>query len=53
MPTNTLQEGCLENIQAMPLNAKPELFGLHDNAKITKEMQETQEVCILVPFSCE
>ena len=44
MPESTLQEGCLANIQAMPLTARPELFGLHENAEITKEMQETQEV---------
>ncbi|CAB3360607.1 Hypothetical predicted protein [Cloeon dipterum] len=43
MPESTLQEGCISNIQAMPLTAKPELFGLHENAEITKEMQETNE----------
>jgi hypothetical protein len=47
MPESTLQEGCLSNIQAMPLTARPELFGLHENAEITKEMQETQEVTTL------
>ncbi|XP_057653134.1 dynein axonemal heavy chain 3 [Diorhabda carinulata] len=41
IPTNTNWEGCLEYIRSLPINAQPEVFGLHENADITKDNQET------------
>ncbi|XP_050512273.1 dynein axonemal heavy chain 3 isoform X2 [Diabrotica virgifera virgifera] len=42
VPTNNTWEGCLEYIRSLPINALPEVFGLHENADITKDNQETQ-----------
>jgi dynein heavy chain len=35
----------LESIMALPLTQQPEVFGLHDNADITKDQQETNYFC--------
>lgn len=53
MPEDTIQEGCISYIQTMPLTARPELFGLHENAEITKEMKETQEVVCNFIIHCK
>ncbi|XP_078276213.1 dynein axonemal heavy chain 3-like [Rhinoraja longicauda] len=37
-------EGYLDYITQLPLNADPEVFGLHENADITKETRESQEL---------
>ncbi|XP_041110137.1 dynein heavy chain 3, axonemal-like isoform X2 [Polyodon spathula] len=34
----------LEYIRSLPLNASPEVFGLHENGNITKEHKETREL---------
>ena len=38
------QSGYLDYIRALPLNPLPEVYGLHDNADITKDNQETIEL---------
>eukprot|EP00961_Rhodomonas_salina_P063759 857225-Rhodomonas_salina.14 len=39
------QEEIVDFIMAMPLTQMPEIFGLHDNADITKDQQETNYFC--------
>jgi dynein heavy chain len=44
------QSGYLDFIKNLPLNPRPEVYGLHDNADITKDNQETNQLfsCILL-----
>jgi dynein heavy chain len=35
------QSGYLDYVRTLPLNPKPEVYGLHENADITKDNQET------------
>ena len=41
MPKNTSYSGVIEYIKDLPLEAKPEVFSLHENADITKNQLET------------
>ena len=41
-PGGSLLKGCLEFIEGLPLNADPEVFGMHANANITCEVTETE-----------
>ncbi|KAK4874901.1 hypothetical protein RN001_014261 [Aquatica leii] len=41
VPTDTSHEGCLNYIRSLPLIQLPEVYGLHENADITKDNQET------------
>jgi dynein heavy chain, axonemal len=36
-------KGVMEYIEGLPLNAQPEVFGMHSNANITCELNETDE----------
>ncbi|GFR45764.1 hypothetical protein Agub_g7181 [Astrephomene gubernaculifera] len=40
-PPYTSYKGYMEYINSLPLIAQPEVFGLHENADITKDLQET------------
>ncbi|KAJ8727857.1 hypothetical protein PYW08_016242 [Mythimna loreyi] len=41
MPPSMEYNSVLEHIRALPMIAKPEVFGLHENADITKDNNET------------
>ncbi|XP_071052042.1 dynein axonemal heavy chain 3 isoform X2 [Onthophagus taurus] len=41
VPEDTSYEGCIKYIKTMPLIPQPEVYGLHENADITKDNQET------------
>ncbi|KAK5640705.1 hypothetical protein RI129_009252 [Pyrocoelia pectoralis] len=41
VPTDTSWEGCVSYIRSLPLIQQPEVYGLHENADITKDNQET------------
>lgn len=40
-PDTTNYQGSLDYINTLPLISNPEVFGLHDNANITKDLKET------------
>ncbi|XP_063993893.1 dynein axonemal heavy chain 3 [Diachasmimorpha longicaudata] len=44
IPKETDYEGCLEYIKTLPINVWPEVFGLHDNADITKDNNESMQL---------
>ncbi|XP_050428284.1 dynein axonemal heavy chain 3-like [Adelges cooleyi] len=41
VPKDTTREGCLSYLNSLPTNDQPEVFGLHENANITKNNNET------------
>lgn len=45
-PNDTTYDGCLNYIKSLPINPQPEVFGLHENADITKNNYETNLVHI-------
>ena len=46
----------VDYVRGLPITPHPEVFGLHENADITKDNQETQQVILyhppLLPSSC-
>lgn len=44
-PTHGEFQSYVDYIRTLPIIPHPEVFGLHENADITKDNQETQQVC--------
>lgn len=44
VPDNTSYIGVMEYIKGLPIIPKPEVYGLHENADITKDNQETEQL---------
>lgn len=54
IPGSTDYTNCLEYIKSLPLYSSPEVFGLHENADITKDNKETQQVMFMIKhFICK
>ena len=45
------QSTYIDYIRSLPMNPKPEVYGLHDNADITKDNQETNLVSGLLDLN--
>lgn len=48
MPKSMDYNSVLEHIRALPMITNPEVFGLHENADITKDNNETTAVLTLI-----
>ncbi|CAB0036402.1 unnamed protein product [Trichogramma brassicae] len=44
LPENNDHQGCIEYIKSLPVSQRPEVFGLHDNADITKDNRESMQL---------
>lgn len=47
-PTHGEFQSYVDYIRTLPIIPHPEVFGLHENADITKDNQETQQVRMYV-----
>lgn len=44
VPEDTSYDSIINYVRSLPIIPQPEVFGLHENADITKDNQETQQV---------
>ncbi|KZC07229.1 Dynein heavy chain 3, axonemal [Dufourea novaeangliae] len=44
MPPSTDHDGCVKYIRSLPIDQQPEVYGLHENADITKDNQESMQL---------
>nr|XP_033339895.1 dynein heavy chain 3, axonemal-like [Megalopta genalis] len=44
MPLNTEHQACVAYIRSLPIDQHPEVYGLHENADITKDNQESMQL---------
>ncbi|KAG7209677.1 hypothetical protein KM043_011323 [Ampulex compressa] len=44
LPEDTDHEGCIEYIRSLPINQLPEVYGLHENADVMRDNQESMQL---------
>lgn len=44
IPPSTDHQGCVEYIRGLPIDQQPEVYGLHENADIIKDNQESMQL---------
>jgi len=51
IPEEKDREGVIRFVQNLPTQTSPEVYGLNENANITKDNKETLQVCIACYYS--